>query len=259
VGLQQWFNQQLQQCQSIPDPEQKKSCIEQALQTANQIASQLSQPEEGGNPLTGIGKAIGSALEAAMQGWLIGFGIAFQWLVEVVWLLMGLLAPLAVGGTLLPVAQKSLLAWLIGFWSVGLCKLCFNVLVGLLSMVQLQAKTGNTLVFSIAVGFLSPVLAVTMAAGGGMATLSSLATLTGMASAKMGAAASAPMLGGLKAGLTAGGRLLGHPIARRAEPLASRVGSFARNQISPRIPTSVRSFTRARVRDAQTPLFRKRR
>jgi hypothetical protein len=242
VGLQNWFNQQLQQCQAIPDPQQKKACIDGAMQTANQIANNLPQnPGINLNPLS----AIGSILETSMQGWLIAFGLAFQWAVEVVWLLMGLAAPLAVGGTLLPVTQKSLYSWLIGFYSVGLCKLFFNLLVGLLAMVQIQAKTTNTLVFSIAIGILSPILAVTLAAGGGMATFSSLATLGGMAGARLGASAAGAGMGALRSL----GRMTGHPVARRTAGTRAAIGN--------QIPRSVRDYAKQRYKDATTPLFKR--
>ncbi len=56
------------------------------------------------------------------RGWLFALAIAFQWIIEVCMLLTALLGPLAVGGSLLPVGQKAIFAWLTGFFSVGMIK-----------------------------------------------------------------------------------------------------------------------------------------
>lgn len=241
TGVQSWYNQQVQICQTISDPLQQQKCLNEAETLAQQFAQQggsgniISQP--------GILSGFGSAIETAMVGLLLALAVAIQWLVEICWILTAFAGPIAVGGTLLPVKQKSLFAWLIAFYSIGLYQLFFNILVGMVAMVMLGANNLNSLVFAVAVGLLSPVLALVLAAGGGLATLTSLASIGG---AVVGAAASGGAslaLGGAKMA----GRMAAHPALRR-------LGGAYQNYV----PSSVRKRIRGRVQDATTPVFSKR-
>jgi hypothetical protein len=164
------------QCASIADPEQQKACLDNAKAQSQQIA--------GGQQSSGFQKFlddIGGILQTnlltmAARGWLIAFGIAFQWVVEVSMLLTGLLAPLAVGGSLLPIGQKAIFAWLTGFFSVGIVKLSFNIICGLVATVVLNAGDSDPMVFAFATSVLAPILSLALAAGGGMAVFSSLSS-----------------------------------------------------------------------------------
>ncbi|PSF33442.1 NAD/NADP transhydrogenase subunit beta [Aphanothece hegewaldii CCALA 016] len=243
TGVQGWYEQELLKCQSIADPQQKQQCSDDALKTANHLAS-LGAPNQSPNWWqklgSGVGMALTSNIETVMIGFLLGFGVAVQWLVEVTWVLMGMAAPLSVGGTLLPVSQKSLFAWLIGFYAVGLYKLFFNILVGMVAIVQIGAQTPNSLIFAIATGLLSPILALTLAAGGGWATLTSLGTIAG---------AVAGGVGGKAIGIAAAGGRMGFRMA--AHPAMRRAGQAYQNRVSP----AWRKRIRARVEDATTPVF----
>jgi len=162
------------QCASVADPDQQKACLDNAKAQSQQIA--------GGQQSSGFQKFlddVGGVLQTnlltmAARGWLMAFGIAFQWVVEVSMLLTGLLAPLAVGGSLLPIGQKAIFAWLTGFFSVGIVKLSFNIIVGLIASVVLNAGDSDPMVFAFASSILAPILALALATGGGMAVFSSL-------------------------------------------------------------------------------------
>ena len=162
------------QCATLADPDQQKACLDNAKAQSQQIA--------GGQQSSGFQKFlddVGGVLQTnlltmAARGWLMAFGIAFQWVVEVSMLLTGLLAPLAVGGSLLPIGQKAIFAWLTGFFSVGIVKLSFNIIVGLIATVVLNAGDSDPMVFAFASSILAPILALALAAGGGMAVFSSL-------------------------------------------------------------------------------------
>nr|ADN18468.1 conserved hypothetical protein [Gloeothece verrucosa PCC 7822] len=223
-----WTSQQIQQkCSTMTDPDLKQQCIDAIKKNAQEMANQQLPQNPSQDFFDSLGKAIASQLETIVIGWMLACSIAFQWIVEVTWVLTGLLGPMAVGGTLLPVAQKSLFTWLIAFYSVGLCKLCFNILIALIAVLQTSSPSANKLIFSIAVGVLSPILAVALAAGGGMATFSSLATITGavagMAGAKMGGAM---MTGAKSSGATGMGFVLS------AMSAGNRAASFVRHRRS---------------------------
>jgi hypothetical protein len=223
AGLQAWAARQDGVCRSLPDAARQRACLE-TLKTQYEQLAGVIQTNSGKflgidfNPLNAIGSNIGNEI----QVWMLAIGIAFQWLVEVTWLLLGLAGPLAVGGTLLPVQQKSLFSWLIGFYSVGLCKLFYNVLVGLIAVLQLRTMGVSNLVFATAVGLLSPILALAMAAGGGMATFMSIGSVAAMA---LGAPAAGTV--GTVAGRAAGfaGRQVGRAVGAVRDAVRNAGGS----------------------------------
>ncbi|EAZ88861.1 hypothetical protein [Crocosphaera chwakensis] len=239
TGVQSWYNQQVQTCQAIPDPVQQQKCVDDA----RVMAQQFAQQQGSGNLLnqSGFLSGFGSAIETALVGFLLALGVAVQWLVEICWILTAFAGPIAVGGTLLPVKQKSLFAWLIAFYSIGLYQLFFNILVGMVAMVMMRSSLNN-LVFAVSVGLLSPILALVLAAGGGLATLTSLASIGGAVAGAVASGGASLALGGA----TMAGRMAAHPAMRR-------MGSAYQNNV----PSSVRKRIRGRVQDATTPVFSK--
>ncbi len=169
----------LSQCAGIADPQQQEECLRNAVRQSQE----LTQNQQDSNFLTvDLGKpiveAIQNTLQTSIKGWLIAFSIAFQWIVEISFLLTALLGPLAVGGSLLPVGQKAIFAWLTGFFSVGMVKLSFNIIVGLVATLVARSNTeNNSMIFAFATGLLAPILSLVLAAGGGMAVFNSLSSL----------------------------------------------------------------------------------
>lgn len=174
------------QCGSFVNPQQQTDCLNQASQQAEAVAGSLPQEPSNGFQQAldqlNVGKQVSNFLQTnifqmAVRGWLISFSIAFQWIVEISLLLTALLGPLAVGGSLLPVGQKAIYAWLTGFFSVAMVKICFNIIAGLVATLVVNAGTNDPMVFAFAVGLLAPVLALVLASGGGMAVFNSLSSL----------------------------------------------------------------------------------
>ena len=96
---------------------------------------------------------------------------AFQNIIEVSLLLTALIAPIAAGASLLPFGAKPIYAWITGFFSLGMCKLCFNIVVGLVGLTIANAGPSSTdqLVFALVLGIFAPIFAMGLSAGGGMA------------------------------------------------------------------------------------------
>ncbi|BAZ40220.1 hypothetical protein NIES4101_61810 [Calothrix sp. NIES-4101] len=165
------------QCNAIADPTQQTQCLENAAAQAKEIEANLdsdNRPEW----LKSISDFFNTNIfQLAVRGWLFGFAIAFQWVIEVCMLLTALLGPLAVGGSLLPVGSKAIFAWLTGFFSVGMIKLCFNIISGLIATMVLNADNNDPMIFAFAIGILAPVLSVVLAAGGGMAVFNSFSSI----------------------------------------------------------------------------------
>ncbi|GJD22707.1 hypothetical protein RIVM261_076630 [Rivularia sp. IAM M-261] len=167
----------IQQCNAVADPQQQTECLDNAAKQAEEIAAQTNGKKEGWFPDFGLSEFLSTNIfQLAVRGWLIAFGVAFQWLIEISLLLTALFGPLAIGGSLLPVGQKAIFAWLVGFFSVGMVKLSFNIISGLVATLVLNADANDPLIFAFATGLLAPILSVAIATGGGMAVFSSLST-----------------------------------------------------------------------------------
>ena len=157
------------QCNAIADPTQQTECLQNAQEQAQEIENQIGNNDS--NFLQGINDFFNTNIfQLTVRGLLLAFSIAFQWIVEVSLLLTALLGPLAVGGSLLPVGNKAIFAWLTGFFSVGMVKLCFNIISGLVATLVLNADNNDPMIFAFAIGILAPILSVVLAAGGGIAS-----------------------------------------------------------------------------------------
>lgn len=169
----------LSQCQQKADLQQREQCIQDEVQKVKGLPQEPSNSWE--SFLQGLEQTAQflntNPFEVAVRGLLTAFSIAFQWIVEICLLLTALLGPLAVGGSLLPVGQKAIFAWATGFYSVGMMKLSFNIIVGLVSTMVLNADANDPLIFAFAVGLLAPILSVAIAAGGGLAVFNSFSSI----------------------------------------------------------------------------------
>jgi hypothetical protein len=100
---------------------------------------------------------------------------AWQWafsnLIELSMLITGLFGPIAVAGSVIPMQARPLWAWLIGFFSLGLAKFSYNVIVGLAAtvVVSAEAQDSGSFDFLLLISVLAPILALALAAGAGMA------------------------------------------------------------------------------------------
>ncbi len=192
------------QCNGITKNEELQACLQDAQTQAQTLISQYS----GGNPppawiqdiqrsAQGIAdkfsiyaNGAGGGVEGTVAG---GLGVlgdfstapfliaaeavivatqgAFQYAIEVAMLMTALLGPIAVGMSFLPMGAKPIYAWLTGFWSLGICKLSLNIITGLVATAVQEAgpESSDTLVTAIAIGILSPLLSLGLAAGGGKA------------------------------------------------------------------------------------------
>ncbi|OKH35717.1 hypothetical protein NIES2119_19675 [[Phormidium ambiguum] IAM M-71] len=209
----------LAQCASKADPIQQQDCVNNAIEQAKASAppnpsqsyqnflDSLNPLQQGQNLVNTLQSGIQNTLVMSARGLLIAFGMAFQWLVEITWLLTALLGPLAVGGTLLPVGQRAIFAWLIGFYSVGLIKLSLNIVTGLVATLVVNAGDNDPMIFAFAVGLLAPILSLALAAGAGKAVFDALQTV-------------------IRHGLLAGGKDV-----RRGANAVGRVTSFVFSRI----------------------------
>jgi hypothetical protein len=123
---------------------------------------------------------LGSTVQTSIKNFLVSLQYAFQNLIEATMLLIAALGPIAVGGSLLPVAGKPIFAWLTGFLSIGIAKISFNIIAVLTAAVIVNGPGQDANVdpdlmwFIIFLGILAPVLSLLVAAAGGFAVFSAI-------------------------------------------------------------------------------------
>ncbi|BBD63166.1 hypothetical protein NIES2109_60160 (plasmid) [Nostoc sp. HK-01] len=178
-------------------PQETVECLEQAKQTLSRqypdyfgasgpfaylierINRVISAPQQaiqsGANPiqvlLSPFSAFVGSVVAENITNILVGLSGAYQWGIELTMLLTAYLGPLAVGGSLLPYGSKAILAWLTGYFSVGMAKLSFNIIAGFAAELIANSRSDQPLFFLFTIGIFAPALATGIAAGGGLTLL----------------------------------------------------------------------------------------
>ena len=134
---------------------------------------------------------LGSTIQPSIKNFLISLQSAFQNLIEVTMLLIAALGPLAVGGSLLPVAGKPIFAWITGFLAMGIAKISFNIIAILTSSVIVNGTSSNLntdpdlMWFMIFLGILAPILSLLIAASGGFAVFNAISNTSSWISEKV--------------------------------------------------------------------------
>ncbi|MCL6751072.1 hypothetical protein KBT16_08825 [Nostoc sp. CCCryo 231-06] len=129
---------------------------------------------------TSFNSLLGSTVQTSIKNFLVSLQYAFQNLIEATMLLIALLGPIAVGGSLLPVAGKPIFAWLTGFLSIGIAKISFNIIAVVTAAVIVNGPGQNLnadpdlMWFIIFLGILAPILSLLVAAAGGFALFSGI-------------------------------------------------------------------------------------
>ncbi len=123
---------------------------------------------------------IGSTTGTSIKSFLISLQYAFQNSIEATMLLIAALGPIAVGGSLLPVAGKPIFAWMIGFFSLGIAKISFNIMAILTAAVIMNGpgedlnSEPDLMWFMIFLGILAPLISFGLAAVGGFAVFNAI-------------------------------------------------------------------------------------
>ncbi|MBE9036580.1 hypothetical protein [aff. Roholtiella sp. LEGE 12411] len=142
------------------------------------ISAPIDAIKGGANPvqilLSPFSAYVGSVVAGTITNILVALGGAYQWGIELTMLLTALLGPLAVGGSLLPYGSKSIFTWLVGYFSVGMAKLSFNIITGFAAELMANSRSDQPLFFLFVIGIIAPALATGLAAGGGLALLTQL-------------------------------------------------------------------------------------
>ena len=140
---------------------------------------------------TSFNSLLGSTVQTSIKNFLVSLQYAFQNLIEATMLLIALLGPIAVGGSLLPVVGKPIFAWLTGFLSIGIAKISFNIIAVLTAAVIVKGPGQNLnadpdlMWFIIFLGILAPILSLLVAAAGGFAVFSAISNTASLVKEKI--------------------------------------------------------------------------
>ncbi|MEM9002714.1 MAG: hypothetical protein AAGE59_04205 [Cyanobacteria bacterium P01_F01_bin.86] len=111
----------------------------------------------------------------SFQNWFT-FGFEFAML------LTGLLGPLAVAASLIPKQPRALISWAIAFFSIGILKLSYNLLIGFAAVYasksQMQDLGSSGFLLMMSMG--APLISIAVAGGGGAAIFFALGRTTAM-------------------------------------------------------------------------------
>ncbi|MBF2050776.1 MAG: hypothetical protein IGS54_26005 [Elainella sp. C42_A2020_010] len=154
--------------------------VERQWARIGEITEQIQQEYENNpsrslatNPVTDVLAAylLQTGSQALAEQLLKGWQWAFTNLLELSMLITGLLGPIAVAGSVIPMQSRPIWAWLIGFFSLGMAKFSYNVIVGLAAtvVVAADAQDGGDFSFLLLISILAPILALALASGAGMA------------------------------------------------------------------------------------------
>lgn len=134
--------------------------------------------ENGANPLeialSPVNAIVGSNLMELVTIIMLALNGAYQWAIELTFLLTALLGPLAVGGSLLPIGTKPIFAWLTGFFSVGMAKLSFNIITGFAGQLMATSRASQPMFFLFTIAIFAPFLSSGIAVGGGLSVLTQI-------------------------------------------------------------------------------------
>lgn len=170
-----WISKQAQAQRVVQAAEQQAGTTLPDLEShANRLA-QAANAQGGGQQGGGFTLDVGDALKSAIIFILKGLLWAMQWafvnLLEVSLLLSALMAPVALGLSVMPLATRPIIAWLVGFATVFGIELSYNVVVGLVATIVIEsaATTAADMGFLIFITLLAPILAVTLNVAAGAA------------------------------------------------------------------------------------------
>lgn len=124
------------------------------------------------NPLDIGGQFVNSMVQAL--SWIIFSGLqaAFQYVVQVAFLLNAYIAPIFLVLSLFPFGTKPIYAWVAGWLALTLVLMSYSIICGIAASSIVNADSNNPLFFQLIEAILSPILAIAIGAGGGMAVFS---------------------------------------------------------------------------------------
>lgn len=151
------------------------------FQLQEQIRDALDNPSDYGNSnwvgrvFGGLGSSVQPIFSQAILGLTMAIGAAFIIALEVVQLITGLVGPLFLGISLLPVPGTPWTSWLINYFGISFVNICYKIMVGYTAITMLNAGPSDPLIYPLIISIFGVVFAILLAAGGGISLFSAIA------------------------------------------------------------------------------------
>jgi hypothetical protein len=165
----------------------REECIRQKTASAKKAADTyrqkngLSSSQNTWNPLDIAGETVNSIVQGLSYVIFSGLEAAFQYAIQVSFLLNAYIGPIFLVLSLLPVGAKPIYAWISGWLALGLVLISYSIIVGIAASSIVNAPSNNPLFLQLVEAIFSPLLAVAIGTGGGMALFSSFTSATKLA------------------------------------------------------------------------------
>ena len=161
------------------------SQLQEQIQTALDNPSDYSNYNWFGRTFQGLGFSLNPIVSQAVLGITMALGAAFIVVLEISQLITGLVGPLFLGISLLPVPGTPWTAWLISFFGISMVNICYKILVGYTAITLLNSGPSDPLIYPLIISILGTVFSLILAGGGGIALFSAIARTGAQLSSKL--------------------------------------------------------------------------
>lgn len=163
----------------------QNQCIENAFKDVTKPAQEYKEQNQGGDwwqidfDVNQIAvDAFNEVILAVLEIILSAFQMGFVFLIQICTILNAYIAPIFLALSLLPGQVKLIHAWLSGWLALGLVKISYTIIVGLATTAMVNSEQSNVLLLPLLQGLLSPILALGIASGGGLALFNGLTSVS---------------------------------------------------------------------------------
>lgn len=153
----------------------KKDCRDRTINAAKDEAQKIRKKRglnSGGtkkNWLEFGGEMINNAIQGVVFVIFSGLSAGFQYIVQLSFLLVAYVAPIFLVLSLLPVSTKAIYAWLSGWLGLTLVLVSYSIIVGISASSIVNSPSTDPILSQLIIAVLSPILAVAIGTGTGMA------------------------------------------------------------------------------------------
>ncbi|WP_414541665.1 type IV secretion system protein [Nostoc sp. CCY0012] len=160
----------------------RKKCIDETIQQAKTESQKIRQKKGLGsgtgswNPLDVGGELINNLVQGFAFLIFSGLSAGFQYIVQLSFLLTAYVAPIFLVLSLLPVGAKPIYAWISGWLALTLVLISYSIIVGIAASSIVNAPANNPLLTQLIQAIFSPLLAVAIGTGAGMAVFTAFSS-----------------------------------------------------------------------------------
>ncbi|MBD6620622.1 hypothetical protein FNW02_33850 [Komarekiella sp. 'clone 1'] len=158
----------------------KEQCKKEAIELSRQEAIKAREAKKLGsgsgswNPWDIGAETINNVVQGVVFIILNGMEAAFQYILQLSFLLTAYVSPIFLVLSLLPVSSKAIYAWLSGWLALTLILISYSIIVGIAASAIVDAPSTNPLLHQLIQAIFSPLLALAIGTGGGLSVFSAI-------------------------------------------------------------------------------------